>query len=177
MPPTERWPGVPTIPAASASFANFFSLASSPRGYAEDDVHLRARGFLDRAVVVAAAAVDGVVEQLGFGFVALFDAGDAAFGGDPIHHQADHVDREGGRRVVEGLFFDVRAVLEKRREIFVGALGEILADDDDSGAAGTEIFLRAGEDDAEFFHVDRTRGDVGRHVGNERGVAWFPEPM
>ena len=101
------------------------------------------------------------------------DGGDAAFGFDPFHDQADDVNREGGRRVVEGFFFDVRAVLEQGREIFVGALGKILADDDDGGAAGTEIFLRAGEDQAEFLHVHGARGDVGRHVGDQRGAVGF----
>ena len=73
MPPTERWPGVPTIPAASASFANFFSIASSPPATRNTTFIFERERFLDRADVEATAGVDRVVEQLGFGFVALFD--------------------------------------------------------------------------------------------------------
>src|ERR1700722_1956151 len=142
--------------------------------YAEEYVHLGARFAFDGAGVEA-AVFDGVVEQLGFGVVALGDGGDAAFGFDPFEDQADDVDREGWRGVVEGFFFYVRAVLQEGREIFVGALGKVFADDDDGGAAGAEIFLRAGEDKAEFFYVRGARGDVGGHVGDERGVAGVRE--
>src|ERR1700675_397893 len=59
--------------------------------------------------------------------------------------------------------------------MYVAALGKIFADDDDGGAAGAKIFLRAGEDEAEFFNVGRARGDVGGHVGDERGAAGVRE--
>ena len=120
--------------------------------HAEDYVHLGARFAFDGAGVEA-AVFDGVVEQLGFGVVALGDGGDAAFGFDPFEDQADNVDREGWRSVVEGLFFYVRAVLQEGGEIFVGALGKVFADDDDSGAARAKIFLRASKDEAEFSYV------------------------
>src|SRR5256714_883156 len=86
-------------------------------GYTEDDIHARARCFLDGTRVVASAGIDGVVEQLGFGFVASFDGSEAALGVHPLHYQADDVDREGRGRVVERALFDVRAVLEQRGEI------------------------------------------------------------
>src|SRR6204780_5822876 len=160
-------------------FREFLFFGFVAAGYTEDYVHFRARRFFDRAGVVAAAAVDRVVEQLRFCVVALFDSGDAAFAGNPIHHQADHVDSEGRRRVIERLFLDVRAVLQEGRQIFIGALGKIFAHDDDGGAAGTKIFLRAREDAAEFFHVDRTRSDVGRHISDERSIAdvWNRVPL
>ena len=174
MPPTERWPGVPTMPAASASLANFFSLASSPAATRKTTFMRERDVFFDGADVVAVAVVDGVVEKFGFGFVALsrlpaMPPSDV----DPVHDQADDVDREGRRRVVEGLFLDVGAVLEKRGEIFVGALGEIFADDDHRCAAGAKIFLRAGKDQAEFLYIDGAGGDVGRHVGDKRRGAGF----
>ncbi len=73
--------------------------------------------------------------------------------------------------MVERFFLDVGAVLQQGGKVFVGALGQIFAHDDDGGAAGAEIFLRAGEDQAIFFDVDGARGDVGRHVGDQRGAA------
>src|ERR1700676_2335091 len=106
--------------------------------YAEDYVHLGARFTFDGAGVEA-AIFDGVVEQLSFRVVALGDGGDAAFGFDPFEDQADDVDREGWRGVVQGLFFYVGAVLQESGEVFVGALGKVFADDDDGGAAGPEI--------------------------------------
>src|SRR6202140_5072616 len=142
--------------------------------YPEDYVHFGARFAFDGAGVEA-AVFDSVVEQLGFGVVALGDGGDAAFGFDPFEDEADDVDREGWRGVVEGLFFYVRAVLQERGKVFVGALGKVFADDDDGGAAGPEIFLRAGEDQTEFFYLRGARGDVGGHVGDERGAAGIRE--
>ncbi len=141
---------------------------------AEDYVHLGAR-FAFYGAGIEAAVFDGVVEELGFGVVALGDGGDAAFGFDPFEDQADDVDREGWRGVVERFFFYVRAVLQEGGEIFVGALGKVFTDDDDGGAAGAEIFLRAGEDQAEFFYVHGARGDVGGHVGDQRGAAGVRE--
>jgi hypothetical protein len=138
--------------------------------YAEDYVHLGARFTLDGAGIEA-AVFDGVVEQLSFGVVALGDGGDAAFGFEPFEDEADGVNREGWRSVVEGLFFYVGAVLEECGEIFVGALGKVFANDDDGGTAGAEIFLRAGEDQAEFFNVGGARGDVGGHVGDKGSAA------
>ena len=73
--------------------------------------------------------------------------------------------------MVKRFFLDVRAVLEKRWKVFVGALGKVLAEDDDGHAGGAEIFLCAGKDEAELLYFDGFRGDVGRHVGNEWDVA------
>src|ERR1700736_6304768 len=142
--------------------------------HAEDYVHLGTRFAFDGAGVEA-AIFDGVVEELGFGVVALGDGGDAAFGFDPFEDQTDDVDRESWRGVVERLFFYVRAVLQEGGEIFVGAFGKVFADDDDGGAAGAEIFLRGGGDQAEFLFVRGARGDVGGHVGDQGGVAGVRE--
>src|ERR1700732_5043885 len=127
---------------------------------AKDYVHLGTRFAFDGAGVEA-AIFDGVVEQLGFGVVALGDGGDAAFGFDPFEDQSDDVDLESWRSVVERLFLYVRAVLQEGREIFVGALGKVLTDDNDGGAAGAKIFLGAGENQAESFNVRGVRGDIG----------------
>ena len=65
------------------------------------------------------------------------------------------------------------AVLQKRGEILVGALGEVFADDNHRDAGGAKIFLGAGEDDAVPLHVDGARSDVRRHVGDQRHLASF----
>src|SRR5579862_4777141 len=136
-------------------------------GHTKDHVHLRTRIFLHRAVVKAVAGVYGVVEQLCFGVISLLDSGQAAVRLDPFHHQADDVDREGRRRVIKRLFLDVGAVLKNGWQIFVGALGQILAYDDDGGAGRAEIFLCAGENQTELSDVQRARGDVRRHISDE----------
>src|SRR2546429_8993787 len=52
----------------------------------------------------------------------------------------------------------------------MSTLGKIFADDDHRDAGGAEIFLRAGEDEAEFLYVSGKRSNVGGHVGDERYV-------
>src|SRR5258708_10181625 len=131
-------------------------------GDAENDIHLRARTLFDGTAVKAAAGFDGVVKKFGLGVVALLDGGESAQGFNPLENETDNVNRESGGGVIERLFLDVRAVLEERREIFVGALGEIFAEDDDGDTGGAEIFLRASEDEAELFDIDGARRDVGR---------------
>src|SRR5216683_1151939 len=74
-------------PGGRRLFREFLLDGFIASSYTEDYVHARARSLLDWAGVVA-AGVDRVVEQLGFGFVALFDRGDATFGAHPLHHQA-----------------------------------------------------------------------------------------
>ncbi len=85
---------------------------------AEDDVHERTRGLFDRAAIEAVAVFDGVIEQLGFGFVTFLNAGKSAFGSDPFRDEAKNVNGERRRRVVERLFLDESAVLKNGREDF-----------------------------------------------------------
>ena len=165
MPPTERWPARADQFCGFGLLGEFFFDGFVAAGYAENYVHFGAGRFLDGAGVES-AAVDYVVEQFGFGVVYFFHRGYSAAGFNPFEDQSDDVNREGRRGVVEGFFFDVGAVLEKRGKIFVGTFGEVFADDGDGGAAGTEIFLRAGIDDAEFIYVDGAGGDVRRHISD-----------
>src|SRR5579885_2990157 len=80
-------------------------------GNAKHDVHDGAVGLGDGATVEATARFDGFVQELGFGGVAALDAGKAAFRFNPFENEADDIDGEGGRGVVERLLLDVRAVL------------------------------------------------------------------
>src|SRR2546430_690387 len=63
-----------------------------------------------------------------------------------------------------------RSVLKNCWKILMSTLGKIFADDDHRDAGGAEIFLRAGEDEAEFLYVSGRRSNVGGHVGDERYV-------
>ena len=94
-------------------FGKFLFYGLVAARYPKDYIHLGTR-FTFNGAGVEAAVFDRVVKEFGFGVVALGDGGDAAFGFDPFEDQADDVDREGWRSVVEGLFFYVRAVLQER---------------------------------------------------------------
>src|SRR5215470_19184208 len=165
MPPTERWPEVPARPAAAASLANFFSMASSAP-------ETRKTTFIfDRAAIKTAARFDGVIEEFSLRVVALLDGRDSAERSNPFENQAGDVHRKRWRRVIQGLVVDVCTVLKDGWQLLVGTLGKIFADDDQGDARGAQIFLRAGEDEAEFLYLDGPRSDVGGHVGDERYVA------
>src|SRR5262249_38830450 len=58
-------------------------------GNAEDDVHLRARTLLHRAVVEPSAVFDGVVKEFSFRVVTLLNARDSAERFNPFENQAD----------------------------------------------------------------------------------------
>src|SRR4029077_5009904 len=58
-------------------------------------------------------------------------------------------------------------------QVLIGALGEIFANNHDRGARGTEILLRAGENQAKFFDIHLAGRDVGRHVRDQGYGASF----
>ncbi len=115
MPPTERWPLIPTNPAASASLANFFSTASSPpatRTRCSCSTEIPSpRGIgsscLHRARCRAASP---------FAYWSA-RSGRAARRRDPINNQTQNIHRESGRRVVERFLFGVRAVSQNLRDL------------------------------------------------------------
>src|SRR5438067_13245664 len=129
-------------------------------GDTEHNIHLRAGTLLHGATIKARAAFDGVIKELGFGVVAFLNACDSSERLNPFENESDDVNRESRRRMVKRFSLDLRAVLEKRWKVFVGALGKALAEDDDGHAGRAEIFLCAGKDEAELLHVDGFRGDV-----------------
>src|SRR5260370_17682020 len=114
--------------------------------------------------MAVAARLDGVIEQSGPGVSALQHSLKSAFGFDPFEHQADDVNRESRGRVIERLLLDMGAVLKKRGEVPVRALGEILANDDDGDAGGPQVFLGAGENEPELSDVDDAPTNVARHA-------------
>ena len=133
------------------------------------DVHVGAERRDGGALVEAAGAVDRRVELGGLGLVDGLDAGGAALGEQPAADEHQDVDAERRRRVVEGVLLGLRPVLEHRRQRLGGAFEQVLADDDQRDARGTEVLLRAGVDEAELGDVEGPREDVAGHVGDERG--------
>ena len=114
------------MPSVAASFANRDSISSSPSASAKYHVHPRARFLLDRTLIQT-ARIDRFVEQPGFCFVAPFERARAAFALEPFEHQGQHVNSERGRRVEERMFFDLRAILQQGRQLGIGALGQVFA--------------------------------------------------
>ena len=111
-------------------FLHGFVAARNP----EHHIHFGARILFYRAGIES-ARVDRIVEQVGFSFVSFFGCGYAAFGRHPLENQTHDVDRKGRRSVEERVFFDLGPILQERRQILIGALSQIAADDNhgDSG--------------------------------------------
>ena len=67
----------------------------------------------------------------------------------------------------------MHAVIQHRRQRLVagGTGDEVLADDDERDARGSDVLLRAGVDEAVLRDVDRAAEDVGRVVADQRHVA------
>src|SRR5215470_5970423 len=142
-------------------------------GDAENDVHLRARGLLHWAVVEPYAGFDGVVKEFSFRVVALLNARDSSERFNPFENQADDINRERRRRMVQRFVFHVRAVLKNCRKILVRAFSQVFANDHNGDAGRAEILLRAGKNESKFLNIDGMRSNVGRHVGNKRHGAGF----
>src|SRR5579871_5002565 len=70
---------------------------------AEDHVHQRPRTLFHRALEVAIAAVNRVIEQFCLCFVALLHRVDSTERIDPLHYETNDINRESWRRVVERL--------------------------------------------------------------------------
>ena len=71
MPPTERWPGSADDSGGCGFLGELLFDGFVATGYAEDYVHFASARFLYRAGHSSRSVFDGVVEELGFGFVAL----------------------------------------------------------------------------------------------------------
>ncbi len=148
----------------------------------EGGVGVGVRG--DEADVHQAAAVplgDGGAEQLGsvqvlvqpgrLELVAGVDRGQAALLFDPFQHQHQHVDAEGRRRVVQTAAFDVGLVVQHRGDLAASTLQQVLPHDDQRHAAGAEILLSPGVQQAVLRDVQRAGEDVAAGVAGEEGVA------
>ena len=118
---------------------------------------------------VEVGGVDGLVECVGFVFVEVLHAFDAALTLEPVGGEHEEIDAEAGGSVEHGVGFDVALVAEDAGEFFGRVFGEVFANDDEGYAGGSHVFLGAGVDDAEFCDVDFSGHDVGGHVGDEGG--------
>src|SRR5262252_7157876 len=121
-----------------------------PSSNTEHHVHQRTRALFNRAMIEAVARVDGIIEQLGLGLVALLYSTHPALRFNPLHHEANHVHRECWRCVVKRLLFDMRAVLKDRWQVLVCSLGKVFANEYDRDARRTEVLLCTGENQSEL---------------------------
>jgi len=144
-------------------------------GQSEDDVHLGAVLGSDVVFVEALGVIDGSVDEVGFGGIFFFDGLDAASVFEPMEDLVDHVDGEGGRGVEEGVFVGVSFVGEHGGQAGAAFIEDVVTDDDDGDAGGSEVFLGAGVDDAEGCGVEGAREDVAGHIGDEGYVAGVGE--
>jgi len=128
---------------------------------------VRPHRFVDRADVVPAAGVDGVVEDAGLVRVLFIDLGEAALREQVLEDEAADVDGEAGRGVVERGVVGVRLEVKHDGRDGLRGADEVLAHDGDGDAGGPDVLLRAGVDDAEAGDVDGLGAEVGGHVGDE----------
>ena len=120
----------------------------------ERHVHQRAALLLRRAAIEA-GAIDLGVQRRRLALVHARDRRQPAERLQPLHRQAEDVDAERIRRVVERVVLRLHLVIQHRRQIAVRPWQQILADDHQRDAGRTEILLRAGVDEAEPRDVDR----------------------
>src|SRR5690606_33008528 len=81
------------------------------------------------------------------------------------------------RGVVHGAVIGGHLVVQHGRAAGAGAAEQVLADDDHHQAAGADVLLRTGVDQAEAGYIQRTGEDVGGHVRHQRYVAHFRNPV
>lgn len=136
----------------------------------EGHVHERPDGGLDGARVVAAAPVDGVVENPGLVGVLLLDLREAALLEQVLEDETADVDGEAGRGVVEGGAVGVGLVVEHDGSDGLGLADEIPAHDDDGDPRGPHVLLRPCVDQRELGDVDGLGAEVGGHVGDQDAV-------
>ena len=127
-----------------------------------------------RGAAIEAGAIDLGIELRRLALVDARDRGEPALRDQPLHHQAERVDGECRRRVVERAVLRVHRIVHHRRQRRLAArraLDEIVANDDDGQAGRAHVLLRAGVDQRVPRDVDRPAEHVGRGVADERRVA------
>ena len=123
---------------------------------AEGERHVHQRPVLlrDGVVVVPVGVVDGVVEDLRLLLVHLLDSLEAAHLDQLLEHKPRRVHGPARRRVVHGIVLSHERVVEHGGAERVGLADQVLADDHDGHARGSDVLLDAAVDDAVLLHVD-----------------------
>ncbi|MPN00752.1 hypothetical protein SDC9_147948 [bioreactor metagenome] len=96
------------------------------------------------AAIIAAALVDGVINQLGFCRVMLADSGQTTVGFNPAKYPANHIDAEGWRGVIQGIIFGVGFIAEHGWNGLRIVFKQVFADNDHRYSGRSQIFLSAG---------------------------------
>src|SRR5512133_1597704 len=98
-------------------------------GEAEWDVHDRTSFRCGVAAIEATAVVDRVIDQSGFLLVGLLNRSQTTDFLCPLEDESNNVDREGGRRVVQGSTGGERLVIKHYRQVGGSALDHVVAFD------------------------------------------------
>lgn len=134
-------------------------------GEAEGDVHGRAVGGIGRAAVEV-GGVDGRIQLTCLSLVAGEDVFQS-FTLEPACDEAEHVDGEAGRGVVERVLADMGGVAKHRGNGFGCLLRPCLVDDDQCAAGRSQILLETSVDESELARIERARENVRGHISDQ----------
>jgi len=145
-------------------------------GQTERNVHPRTRIDGDR-VGVEIAGIDGTVEHVLLGAVALLHRLDAALLLQPLEDQPREIPGKGCRRVVHRAVIRRDLVVEHGRASGTRMAEQVFTNDDDHQPGWPDVLLRSGVDQAELRDVDGPRQNVRRHVDDQRRIAEIRNPI
>ena len=138
---------------------------------AQEKRHVHAGAAVERhLVLIELRAVNGAVQQLGFGQIAGFHGGHATLALEPLEHQAGDVNRVGGWRVVHRLVACHRLVVKRAGAGGQGVAQQVVTHHHQRQPGGAQVLLRAAKCQAQFGPVHRARGHMGRKVNHQRCV-------
>jgi hypothetical protein len=139
---------------------------------AQEERHIHARAAVcSHAVLVQAGGVEGAVQQLGLGNIALLDGFDAALALEPLEDQPGHVDGVGRRRVVHGAVLRDQLVVEGAGAVRHGVAQQVVTHHHDGQPGRAQVLLGTAEGQAHLVPFHGARGHVGRKVDHQLGVA------
>ena len=157
--------GIPVMghigPVSQSAHPGIPQVRGSTKAKTHGGVHARTAVRTYRAAIVTAGIVNGAVQHIFLGLVALLDFRQTADLIDPLQYQLDHVDIVGRRRVVQRVFLDVRRVAQNLGQTRFLLGGKIRIHDDYRHTGRADVLLRTGIDQREFGDVDLARKDVG----------------
>ena len=139
---------------------------------AEGDVGDGATACL-RSAVEQLAVPEQVVEQVGFGPVALGHGGKSTGLLHPMEHLAAYVDTKGVRRIEHGSLGGLGLEVQVLRRLRKGGAicDKVVTHDDHGHARSAGVFLRAGVDEPVALNVERLRQKAARDIGDQRHIA------
>ncbi len=108
--------------------------------------------------------------KLGHGF-------DTALRFQPLEHQSGQIPGEARWGVEHGAVVCCHLVIKHGRTTAAGTAEHVITYNHHHQTAGADILLCTGIDHAELADINRTRQDIGRHVGNQGNIAVLRNPV